>query len=451
MIQASKIIGTGLATTGLIGAGVENTSSFCVKTQNNKLTLNGESLENKDNTVDKKYSEAFLAWKVFLNISNRVKLRGTLKLFILSRGWKIMSGWINYFMVRNYKTSEKRIDNHGSKSNFISKSVKEQWVYGNLLYLRINLFQFYIWAVKNFFKQLNIILFYTCSKLLKNNYITNKDQQNINTDNDPQNDKNQRNNNTDEDPLNNNNQEKDNIIPVAVYSDAYLNKSIILKDNKNKSGIYRWVNKVNGKSYVGSSVNLSLRLKVYYDFSFLSARVANAKSKIYSAILKHGYSSFQLEILEYCTKENAISREQYYLDLLNPEYNILKIAGSRLGSKHSEETLLKMSGKNNPMFGKNHSEETIVKISSARKGKSHSKETRKKMSDAKKGFVRAEGAGRPTQKIEVFDIENNVTTIYDSIHEAARALNIKHSVISTYFKNDQKKAYKGRYIFKKIV
>jgi hypothetical protein len=57
MIQASKIIGTGLATTGLIGAGVENTSSFCVKTQNNKLTLNGESLENKDNTVDKKYSD----------------------------------------------------------------------------------------------------------------------------------------------------------------------------------------------------------------------------------------------------------------------------------------------------------------------------------------------------------------------------------------------------------
>jgi group I intron endonuclease len=85
-----------------------------------------------------------------------------------------------------------------------------------------------------------------------------------------------------------------------------------------------------------------------------------------------------LEILEYCTKENAISREQYYLDLLNPEYNILKIAGSRLGFKHSEETLLKMSGKNNPMFGKNHSEETIAKISGARKGKSHSEETRKK-------------------------------------------------------------------------
>jgi hypothetical protein len=36
-----------------------------------------------------------------------------------------------------------------------------------------------------------------------------------------------------------------------------------------------------------------------------------------------------------------ISREQYYIDLLNPEYNICKVAGSRLGCKHSPETLLK--------------------------------------------------------------------------------------------------------------
>jgi len=130
---------------------------------------------------------------------------------------------------------------------------------------------------------------------------------------------------------------------------------------------------------------------VYYDFSFLSVRVANAKSRIYSAILKHGYSNFQLEILEYCTKENAISREQYYLDLLNPEYNLNTTAGSRLGTKNSKESILKMSksaqgrkhseqtknlislasrGINNPNFGKTHSEKTKALISLARLGKS---------------------------------------------------------------------------------
>ena len=32
----------------------------------------------------------------------------------------------------------------------------------------------------------------------------------------------------------------------------------------------------------------------------------------------------------------VIEREQYYLDLLCPEYNILKIAGSSAGHKHSD-------------------------------------------------------------------------------------------------------------------
>lgn len=39
--------------------------------------------------------------------------------------------------------------------------------------------------------------------------------------------------------------------------------------------------------------------------------------------------------------ESAIQREQYYLDLLKPDYNILKTAGSFLGFKHSEETIAK--------------------------------------------------------------------------------------------------------------
>ena len=44
-----------------------------------------------------------------------------------------------------------------------------------------------------------------------------------------------------------------------------------------------------------------------------------------------------------CEINILIEREQYYLDLLKPEYNILKIAGSMLGFKHSEATKIKMS------------------------------------------------------------------------------------------------------------
>jgi group I intron endonuclease len=57
---------------------------------------------------------------------------------------------------------------------------------------------------------------------------------------------------------------------------------------------------------------------------------------INKALLKHGYSKFKLEILEYCNPKEVVKREQYYLDVFTPEYNILKTAYSSLGYKHTE-------------------------------------------------------------------------------------------------------------------
>ena len=54
------------------------------------------------------------------------------------------------------------------------------------------------------------------------------------------------------------------IKPVVKYDNACEDKSKILKENKNKSGVYRWINKLNGKTYVGSSTNLRVRLYKYY-------------------------------------------------------------------------------------------------------------------------------------------------------------------------------------------
>jgi len=57
-------------------------------------------------------------------------------------------------------------------------------------------------------------------------------------------------------------------------------KKEILQDNKQKYGIYKWVNKINGKSYIGSSVNLSLRLSNYLSINYLIKRTSIYNSKI---------------------------------------------------------------------------------------------------------------------------------------------------------------------------
>jgi|ERR1035438_8908191 group I intron endonuclease len=97
------------------------------------------------------------------------------------------------------------------------------------------------------------------------------------------------------------------------------------------------------------------RLSIYYSKKAMLNKLSTRISIIYSALLKHGYDNFSLDIIEYCEVNVLIKREQYYLDLLKPEYNI-KAANSRLGSKHTLKTRalmsLKLKGINNPSFGK---------------------------------------------------------------------------------------------------
>jgi len=233
------------------------------------------------------------------------------------------------------------------------------------------------------------------------------------------------------------------LIPIKIYSNAEADKATILKENQNKSGIYMWKNLTNDKCYIGSAVNLSKRLPCYYSTAFMENYLKYSKSSIYSALLKHGYSNFSLTILEYCEPEQCLEREDYYLCSLPHEYNILEKAGYSIGRKHSDKTKIIMS---EAKKGKTHTNETKKIISDVHKGKTLSPETRKKISDTLSGH---KGAAQPTsQAIEVFDKDNNKTTTYESIREAARALNLPNfNIIRNYIQNNQVKPYKARYTF----
>ncbi|AKQ53318.1 GIY endonuclease (mitochondrion) [Sclerotinia sclerotiorum 1980 UF-70] len=223
-------------------------------------------------------------------------------------------------------------------------------------------------------------------------------------------------------------------MPLITYNNADVEKFRILKDNNGKSGVYCWVNKVNGSKYVGSSKNLYRRFLQYFNTGYL-LKLENIV--ICRALLKHGYSMFNLEILEYCDSKGLIIREQYYIDLLKPEYNILRKAGSALGFKHREETIAKMSiskAGENPMFG--------------RIGEKHPMFGRTGEKSHMFGKPKPEGSGSPSQQIEVIDLKTNTTTRYDSISAAALALNISRTRISICFNRNQIKPYKSQYIFK---
>lgn len=171
---------------------------------------------------------------------------------------------------------------------------------------------------------------------------------------------------------------------------------------------------------MGSSVNLSLRLANYFLKYEKKDGERRGNMVIYRALLKHGPSGFLLEILEYCDPKDVISREQYYLTLLKPTYNSLKIAYSSLGYKHTKEA--------------------IAKMISAHKKRELSQETKAKLRknlvelNAKKGFL-----------VEVMNIETNVTNLYPSLREVAKAFNTNHNTIRNYVKS--KKLFNKIYYF----
>jgi group I intron endonuclease len=162
--------------------------------------------------------------------------------------------------------------------------------------------------------------------------------------------------------------------------------------------IYRIVNVSNGHCYVGSETKHGSRWRNHL------YRLRNKKHHsviLQRAFNKYGDNSFRFEIIEEVEGDNAalLTREQHYIDTLNPEYNCCRIAGNTSGIKRTDEHRAKISLslkkaiaegrrlKPPGMAGRHHSEETKAKIraSSILRGPV-SEITRQKISFARKGM-----------------------------------------------------------------
>lgn len=168
-----------------------------------------------------------------------------------------------------------------------------------------------------------------------------------------------------------------------------------------KTGVYRWLNKVNGKSYVGSaSVSLHHRRRCHLsDFS----KGRHCNSYFRRAWAKYGAKAFVFQVLERCPPELCLSREQFWINQLRSSerdygYNLCPNAGNTLGFHHSEESKEAISaarsGKSlsedhrrniaNGMLGTKQSISTCQKKSEALSNRPKSTEARAAMSVAAK-------------------------------------------------------------------
>jgi hypothetical protein len=178
----------------------------------------------------------------------------------------------------------------------------------------------------------------------------------------------------------------------------------ITENLENVCGVYKIVNLVNNKFYIGSTKNIRERL---WKHRALLRHNRHHNPHLQNSWNKYGEDNFDYCILEVCTSENQYEREQFYIDTFHPEYNIAE----------------------------------IVELPS------YSEVSRKKHSETRKRMF-AEGKLIPTKmtKIYMYDLSGNFIKEYQSLVEASRELNINRHLIGKNLSGEQKRCHE--YIFK---
>ncbi len=165
------------------------------------------------------------------------------------------------------------------------------------------------------------------------------------------------------------------------------------------SGIYKIVNRIDGKYYVGSTNNFHKRWNFGHKLPLMENRHDN--SKLQNAWNKHGETNFDCMLVESVGDEQLLLVEQKYLDIAKAEpeqcYNLSFIAGkvemtdevrqklskSHTGKRLSDETKEKMRRRMLGVqltLGYRHTEEAKRKIGDYNRGGTISEEQKKQIS-----------------------------------------------------------------------
>jgi group I intron endonuclease len=155
------------------------------------------------------------------------------------------------------------------------------------------------------------------------------------------------------------------------------------------TGIYKITNLINNKCYIGKSeISIESRLDNH--------KVGlHSNNHLQASIKKYGIENFSFKIIEECSPEECWLRERYWIEYFKSnisEFGYNKTNGGEYeyGTQFSEDTLLKMRGKNHSKFGKTDSDYTRLLKSLGRIGKKHSEESKRKMSESSKGKYHSE-------------------------------------------------------------
>ena len=210
-------------------------------------------------------------------------------------------------------------------------------------------------------------------------------------------------------------------------------------------GIYKITNNVNGKVYIGQSINIEARWKDH--INTLNRNISHSVL-LQRAWNKYGQENFSFEILELCSEDMLDDVEIKYIEFYDACRNGYNIeSGGNKNKCMSESTKQKLREKakerlsdptKNPMYDKHHTAKTKEKISISNKGRILSEEMKKKLSDVRMGHP-----GYNKNLTPVYCIE--LDRIFICASEAAKILGIDGTNILPCCRHDYGRKTCGGY------
>ena len=149
-----------------------------------------------------------------------------------------------------------------------------------------------------------------------------------------------------------------------------------------KCGVYKILNIVTNKIYIGSSITITKRFSQHRD-DLKNNKHCN--KYLQASWNKYGEKSFKFEIIELCEKDVLEVREQFWIDWLKSTddkfgYNLRKLANNNSGYKFSEEVRANMSKAKKGRVSSPAELLNLQKMADAKKGIPISIETKEKIS-----------------------------------------------------------------------
>lgn len=226
---------------------------------------------------------------------------------------------------------------------------------------------------------------------------------------------------------------------------------ILLEDPKYKIGIYKITNTLTGRCYIGSSITIKDRLKNHY--RELTAN-RHKNSKFQRAWNKYGKEVFKFEVLEYLKfpsnyDKNTVNqhlecREMFYIDSYPKSklYNLRTVERGRLGHKMPASQIENQKLYNSPRL-REMAKYSQPLAAQARIGSSHTDESLIKMSKAKRNspYIRY---------IDFYDLDGNYIKSFISYREASEFTKTKRSTIKNNLYGLSKKTKQGIFKFSLI-